>query len=104
MLINRNIEIEFFENIFKNESTDLIFIDSWDSIYIYNQDKYEKSDYSFCDNHQYTKFINDITDGFSSKINSKKDFYLKISHNIDITIHMWDYNDFWVILKRNSSN
>lgn len=99
MFLDKNKEIEILKNIFKdNIYIDSIFIDSWNSIYISNNNegKYTKLDYSFFDSNQYIAFINCIID----EKNKKSDFSLKIEPDIDIYIHTWNSNDFWAILKR----
>lgn len=106
MFLDKNKEIEILKNIFKdNTYIDSIFIDSWNSIYISNnnEDEYIKSDYSFYDSNQYTTFIKYIIDNEKDK-DEKSNYYLKIEPNIDFYIHIWDSNDYWAILKRIPTN
>ena len=103
MLLDKNKEIDIFKNIFKdNLNIDSIFIDSWDVIYIFdkNEEQYIKSDYSFYNFIQYKMFINCILNKSNEYKHIESNYYSLIGLNIEAYIHLWNTDDFWVVLKR----
>ena len=103
MFLDKNKEIDILKNIFKNNSSiDSIFIDSWDSIYLYdkNKNKYVKSDYSFHNFIQYRMFVDCITDKNKEDKDIQSNYYLKLELDVEAYIHLWNSDDFWTVLKR----
>lgn len=84
---------KFLADFFKEESVTSIFVLSWDNIYIYSNNCYYRSDFFFKDSAMYSNFVEEIM--YKTRNNEK---YGTLFNNIDIHIHKWNSENFWINL------
>lgn len=91
-----NKYFNFLIDILKDKDVESIFVSSWNSIYTILKEGYIKTDFSFECEDNYNNLVEEIIIKCNNK--NKKDLYINNFKNIDIYLHEWNKNSYWITL------